>query len=66
MCPAPCIRLEEQFESVVKELVTHFGLANAKSVLSDGAGGLSALLNAEWLRDEMLLHGIDHVAELRR
>ena len=46
--------------AVVKELVTHFGLANAKSVLIAGcsAGGLSALLNAEWLRDEMLLYGI--------
>ena len=46
--------------AVLSELIKHYGLAEAKNVLVAGcsAGGLSALLNAEWLRSEMHAHGI--------
>ena len=46
--------------AVVSELVARFGLLDAKSVLVAGcsAGGLAALLNAEWMRSEMQAHGV--------
>lgn len=46
--------------AVIGELVTHYGLGDAVSVLVGGcsAGGLAALLNAERIRDELHARGV--------
>lgn len=45
---------------VLSELLTHFGLAQAKSLLVVGcsAGGMAALLNAEFIRSELAARGV--------